>query len=157
MPGWRLVVCNQNHDQVGNRARGDRFTETLDDDQLALAALLTLAGPFTPMLFMGEEWAASSPFPFFTCHPEPELGRAVSEGRVREFERMAWDVSTIPDPQDPGDLPLRQARLVRARVRPARDDPGGLPDAGRAAAAAARAHRPRHAPHALRGRGRPRS
>jgi len=53
------------------------------------------------MLFMGEEWAASSPFPFFTSHPEPELGRAVSEGRVREFAKMAWDVSTIPDPQDP--------------------------------------------------------
>jgi malto-oligosyltrehalose synthase/malto-oligosyltrehalose trehalohydrolase len=109
MPGWRLVVCNQNHDQVGNRARGDRLTERLDDDQLALAALFTLAGPFTPMLFMGEEWAASTPFPFFTSHPEPELGRAVSEGRVREFERMAWDVSTIPDPQDPETF--RSAKL----------------------------------------------
>ncbi len=102
VPAWRLVVSAQNHDQVGNRARGDRFPEQLDDDQLALAALFTLTGPFTPMLFQGEEWASSSPFPFFTSHPEPDLARAVSEGRVREFERMAWDVSTVPDPQDPG-------------------------------------------------------
>ena len=101
MPAWRLVVCNQNHDQVGNRARGDRLTETLDVDQLAAAALLTLAGPFTPMLFQGEEWGASSPFAFFTSHPEEELGRAVSEGRLREFERMDWDAGTVPDPQDP--------------------------------------------------------
>ena len=75
MPTWRLVVANQNHDQIGNRARGDRLAEHLDDDQLACAALLTLAGPFTPMLFMGEEWAASTPFAFFTSHPEPELGQ----------------------------------------------------------------------------------
>lgn len=101
MPTWRLVVCNQNHDQIGNRARGDRLTEHLDDDQLACAALLTLAGPFTPMLFMGEEWAASTPFQFFTSHPEPELGRATAEGRIEEFEKMGWDPAVVPDPQDP--------------------------------------------------------
>ncbi len=101
MPGWRLVVCNQNHDQVGNRARGDRLAEQLDDDQLACAALLTLAGPFTPMLFQGEEWAATAPFAFFTSHPEEELGRAVTEGRTREFAQMGWDLGAVPDPQDP--------------------------------------------------------
>ena len=101
MPTWRLVVCSQNHDQIGNRARGDRLTETLDDDQLACAALLTLAGPFTPMLFQGEEWAASTPFQFFTSHPEPELGKATAEGRIAEFERMGWDPAVVPDPQDP--------------------------------------------------------
>ena len=101
VPGWRLVVANQNHDQVGNRARGDRLTESLDDDRLAVAALLTLTSPFTPMLFMGEEWGASTPFAFFTSHPEPELGKAVSEGRLGEFAKMAWDVTTVPDPQDP--------------------------------------------------------
>ena len=86
MPTWRLVVCNQNHDQVGNRAAGDRLTERLDEDQLLCAALLTLAGPFTPMLFQGEEWAASAPFQFFTSHPEPELGHGHGRGtdaRVR--------------------------------------------------------------------------
>ena len=101
MPAWRLVVCNQNHDQVGNRARGDRLTERLDDDQLACAALLTLCGPFTPMLFQGEEWAATAPFAFFTSHPEADLGRAVSEGRVKEFAKMGWDLSQVPDPQEP--------------------------------------------------------
>lgn len=101
MPTWRLVVANQNHDQVGNRARGDRLAEHLDDDQLACAALLTLAGPFTPMLFMGEEWAASTPFAFFTSHPEPELGRATAEGRIAEFEKMGWDPDEVLDPQDP--------------------------------------------------------
>lgn len=101
MPTWRLVVANQNHDQVGNRARGDRLAEHLDDDQLACAALLTLAGPFTPMLFMGEEWAASTPFAFFTSHPEPELGKATADGRIDEFEKMGWDPAEVLDPQDP--------------------------------------------------------
>lgn len=101
MPAWRLVVADQNHDQIGNRARGDRLAEHLDDDQLACAALLLLTAPFTPMLFMGEEWAASTPFQFFTSHPEPELGRATAEGRIAEFEKMGWDPAEVPDPQDP--------------------------------------------------------
>jgi maltooligosyltrehalose trehalohydrolase len=101
MPTWRLVVCSQNHDQIGNRARGDRLTEHLDDDQLACAALLTLCGQYSPMLFMGEEWAASTPFQFFTSHPEPDLGRITAEGRIQEFERMGWDPAEVPDPQDP--------------------------------------------------------
>jgi maltooligosyltrehalose trehalohydrolase len=101
MPTWRLVVCSQNHDQVGNRAAGDRITQTLDDDQLACAALLTLCGPFTPMLFQGEEWAASTPFQFFTSHPEADLGRATAEGRIAEFAEHGWDAAAVPDPQDP--------------------------------------------------------
>ncbi|ERG63231.1 hypothetical protein L332_02030 [Agrococcus pavilionensis RW1] len=98
---WRLVVSAQNHDQIGNRARGDRITEVLDESQLLCAALLLYAGPFTPMLFMGEEWAASTPFQFFTSHPEPELGTATAEGRLEEFEQMGWDPAVVPDPQDP--------------------------------------------------------
>ncbi len=101
MPTWRLVVSSQNHDQVGNRAVGDRITEALDLDQLACAALLTLCGPFTPMLFQGEEWAATTPFQFFTSHPEEELGRLTAEGRVQEFARHGWDPDAVPDPQDP--------------------------------------------------------
>ncbi|MFB9315202.1 malto-oligosyltrehalose trehalohydrolase [Nocardioides plantarum] len=101
MPTWRLVVCSQNHDQIGNRAVGDRITDVLDDDQLACAALLTLAGPFTPMLFQGEEWAARTPFQFFTSHTEPELGKATAEGRIAEFAQMGWDPAVVPDPQDP--------------------------------------------------------
>ncbi|MBM0123292.1 malto-oligosyltrehalose trehalohydrolase [Pimelobacter simplex] len=101
MPAWRLVVCAQNHDQIGNRARGDRTAEHLDDERLLCAALLTLAAPFTPMLFQGEEWAASTPFAFFTSHPEPELAKATAEGRLAEFERMGWDPDQVLDPQDP--------------------------------------------------------
>jgi len=101
MPTWRLVVANQNHDQIGNRAIGDRLSATLDFGQLAIAAVLTLAGPFTPMLFMGEEWGASTPWQFFTSHPEPELGKATAEGRIREFEKMGWDPDVVPDPQAP--------------------------------------------------------
>ncbi len=105
LPTWRLVVANQNHDQIGNRAVGDRLSDPspghLDDDQLVCAALLTLAGPFTPMLFQGEEWAASTPFQFFTSHPEAELGRLTAEGRIREFAQMGWDPAVVPDPQDP--------------------------------------------------------
>ncbi|BDZ49934.1 malto-oligosyltrehalose trehalohydrolase [Frondihabitans sucicola] len=101
MPGWRLVVANQNHDQIGNRAVGDRLAASLDDGQLAIAAALTLTAPFTPMLFMGEEWAASTPWQFFTSHPEPELGEATATGRIAEFAKMGWDPAVVPDPQDP--------------------------------------------------------
>ena len=96
-----LVVCLQNHDQIGNRAIGDRLTATLSDGKLAIGAVLTMTSPFTPMLFMGEEFAASTPWQFFTSHPEPELGKATAEGRIKEFERMGWDPAVVPDPQDP--------------------------------------------------------
>ena len=96
-----LVVCNQNHDQIGNRATGDRLSQTLGYGQLALAAVATLTAPFTPMLFMGEEYGASTPWQFFTSHPEPDLGKATAEGRIKEFERMGWDPDVVPDPQDP--------------------------------------------------------
>jgi maltooligosyltrehalose trehalohydrolase len=100
-PTWRLVTFSQDHDQIGNRAAGDRLTATLDYGQLAIAAVLTVASPFTPMLFMGEEWGASTPWQFFTSHPEPELGKATAEGRIAEFAAMGWDPATVPDPQDP--------------------------------------------------------
>ncbi len=101
VPAWRLVVCSANHDQVGNRARGDRPEEVLDADQLACAALLTLTSGFTPMLFMGQEWAASTPFPYFTAYTDPQIGQAVSEGRLAEFADMGWNRDQVPDPQDP--------------------------------------------------------
>ncbi|GEK78978.1 malto-oligosyltrehalose trehalohydrolase [Agrococcus baldri] len=112
---WRLVVSAQNHDQIGNRARGDRITEALEESRLLCAALLLYAGPSTPMLFMGEEWAASTPFQFFTSHPEPELGRLTGEGRLAEFERMGWDPSVVPDPQDPGSF--ERSKLDWAELR----------------------------------------
>jgi len=101
LPGWKLVTFAQDHDQIGNRATGDRLSATLDFDQLAVSAVLTLIGPNTPMLFMGEEWGAATPWQFFTSHPEPELGEAVTKGRIKEFERMGWDPDVVPNPQDP--------------------------------------------------------
>jgi len=98
---WRLVTFTQDHDQIGNRAVGDRLSQTLDEGGLRLEAVLTLMGPFTPMIFMGEEWGASTPWQFFTSHPEPELGKATAEGRIAEFEKMGWDPDVVPDPQDP--------------------------------------------------------
>ena len=101
IPTSRLITFSQDHDQIGNRAAGDRLSQSLDEGGLAIAAVLTVLSPFTPMLFMGEEWAASTPWQFFTSHPEPELGRATAEGRIAEFAAMGWDRSVVPDPQDP--------------------------------------------------------
>ena len=100
-PGWRFVVCLQNHDQVGNRAVGDRLPELVSPALLRVGAVLLLTSPFTPMLWMGEEWAASTRWPFFTSHPEPALAKVTAEGRVAEFGEHGWDVSQMIDPQDP--------------------------------------------------------
>jgi maltooligosyltrehalose trehalohydrolase len=98
LPRHRFVAFSQNHDQVGNRARGDRLAHIAGVDRAKLAAALVLCGPFTPMLFMGEEWAASSPFPYF-CGPRDDvLDDAVRRGRHEEFAAFDWDVSEIPDP-----------------------------------------------------------
>ena len=94
-----FVTFLQNHDQVGNRATGDRIHHGLTPGQHAAAAALILLGPGTPMLFQGEEWAASAPFTFFTDH-DAQLGPLVSAGRAEEFAKMGWD-GEVPDPQDP--------------------------------------------------------
>ncbi|WP_018653521.1 malto-oligosyltrehalose trehalohydrolase [Actinomadura flavalba] len=100
VPASRFVTFLQNHDQIGNRASGDRITATLSPGLLRVGAALLLLGPYTPMLFMGEEWGARTPWRYFTDHREPELARAVSEGRRREFARYGW-ADEVPDPQDP--------------------------------------------------------
>ncbi|WP_053758348.1 malto-oligosyltrehalose trehalohydrolase [Streptomyces sp. AS58] len=97
----RLLGYSQTHDQVGNRAQGDRLSATLSPGLLACAATVTLTGPFTPMLFMGEEWAAGTPWQFFTDHTDPELAEAVRRGRRREFAAHGWAEEDVPDPQDP--------------------------------------------------------
>ncbi|HEY3956768.1 MAG TPA: malto-oligosyltrehalose trehalohydrolase [Streptosporangiaceae bacterium] len=101
LAGSQFVVCTQNHDQVGNRAAGERGAALMSDGRLRVAAALLLTAPFVPMLFQGEEWGASTPFQYFTGHPGPELGRAVSEGRRHEFASFGWDPAAVPDPQDP--------------------------------------------------------
>ncbi|HYT10439.1 MAG TPA: DUF3459 domain-containing protein, partial [Mycobacteriales bacterium] len=91
----------QNHDQVGNRALGDRISATVSPDLLKVGSGLLLTSPFTPMLWMGEEWAASTPWQFFTSHPEPDLAASVRSGRKEEFAGHGWTTDEVPDPQDP--------------------------------------------------------
>jgi maltooligosyltrehalose trehalohydrolase len=100
-PAHRFLGYAQTHDQVGNRALGDRLSSTLAPGLLACAAALVLTGPFTPMLFMGEEWGARTPWQFFTDHTDPELAEAVSNGRRREFAEHGWAEQEVPDPQSP--------------------------------------------------------
>jgi maltooligosyltrehalose trehalohydrolase len=100
VPGWRFVVSLQTHDQVGNRAVGDRLSATLDPGTLACGAALLLTSAGTPMLFMGEEWGASTPWQYFTDHPDPDLADAVRQGRRDEFAAHGWDRDDVPDPQD---------------------------------------------------------
>jgi len=103
----RFVVFSANHDQVGNRALGDRPSAVLDDGQQAVSAALVVLGPYTPMLFMGEEWGARTPFQYFTDHAEPELAEAIRRGRAAEFASHGWaevygGEVEVPDPQDRG-------------------------------------------------------
>jgi maltooligosyltrehalose trehalohydrolase len=120
--GHRFVVCASNHDQVGNRALGDRPSARLAPGLLAVEAALVLLSPFTPMLFMGEEWGAATPWQYFTSYPDPDLGAAVSRGRQTEFGGHGWrdlygeDVA-VPDPQDPETFRrsvLDRSELTRA-------------------------------------------
>ena len=103
-PGYRFVAFLQDHDQVGNRALGDRLSgepDALPPELLKVGAALLLTAPFTPMLWMGEEWGASTPWQFFTSHPEPELAASVAAGRRDEFAGHGWATGDVPDPQDP--------------------------------------------------------
>ena len=101
IPARRFLAYLQNHDQIGNRAGGERSAALMSVERLKIAAALVILSPFVPMLFQGEEWAASTPFQYFTDHPDPDLGRAVSQGRRREFASFGWDEGDVPDPQDP--------------------------------------------------------
>jgi maltooligosyltrehalose trehalohydrolase len=84
---------------VGNRALGDRISHIAGLDRAKIAAAIVLLSPFVPMLFQGEEWAASSPFQYFADHDDRELARLVSEGRKREFSAFGWAPEMIPDPE----------------------------------------------------------
>lgn len=141
LPDRSFVVCLQSHDQVGNRAFGDRLTATVDLPAYRAATALLLCLSQTPLLFQGQEWAASMPFQYFTDH-DPELGRVVTEGRRREFQhfRAFADPASrehIPDPQDPatfarskldwsesrGGAHAAVLRLHRTLLRLRRDEP----------------------------------
>ncbi|HET9255574.1 MAG TPA: malto-oligosyltrehalose trehalohydrolase [Pseudonocardiaceae bacterium] len=100
LPGWKFVAYLQNHDQVGNRATGDRISATLSPGLLACGAALVLCSPYTPMIFMGEEWGAATPFQFFSFMPDPQLREAIRRGRFAEFAEHGWDATDVPDPND---------------------------------------------------------
>ncbi len=110
--GARLVVCAQNHDQVGNRALGDRLAPEL----LRVAQAVVLFSPFTPLLFQGEEYGESAPFQFFTDHIDPLIADATREGRRREFECFTAFGEDVPDPQD-------VATFERSKLAPRAADP----------------------------------
>lgn len=99
--GRSFVAYTTTHDQVGNRAVGDRPSEYLTQGRLAGRAALVLLSPFTPMLFMGEEWACPSPWQFFVDFADESLKDAVRQGRRKEFERHGWAADDVPDPTDP--------------------------------------------------------
>jgi maltooligosyltrehalose trehalohydrolase len=101
LPAARFVHCMQNHDQVGNRARGERSSHLMSVGRLKIAAALVLMPPYVPLLFQGEEWGATAAFQYFTEHEDPDLARAVSEGRRREFVAFGWQPEDVPDPQAP--------------------------------------------------------
>ncbi|HUO71051.1 MAG TPA: alpha-amylase family glycosyl hydrolase [Solirubrobacteraceae bacterium] len=110
--GRRLVVCAQNHDQVGNRALGDR----LRGRDLRLAAFCSILSPGTPLLFQGEEYDESHPFQYFTDHIDPLIAEMTRDGRRREFSEFSeFTARDIPDPQDP-------ATFERSKLEPARGD-----------------------------------
>jgi len=113
----RFVVCNQNHDQVGNRAKGERLSALVDFEGLKLAAGITLLCPFVPMLFMGEEYGEVAPFLYFTSHGDRDLGEAVRRGRQAEFSSFGWE-GGIPDPQAESTFTASTLHLSLAEQEP---------------------------------------
>jgi len=117
VPGDRFVICVQNHDQVGNRARGDRLATLVVPAALRLAAAILLLSPYVPLLFMGEEYGEVAPFLYFVGHTDPGLVEAVREGRRKEFAAFAWS-GQIPDPADAATFEASRLRWKEAQ-RPA--------------------------------------
>ncbi len=105
IPAHCFIVFAQNHDQVGNRMRGERLSQLVSLEALKLAAGIVLLSPFIPLLFMGEEYGETAPFPYFISHSEPELVEAVRRGRQQEFTAFQWQ-GDLPDPQDEATFSL---------------------------------------------------
>ena len=118
LPPGRFLGYSQTHDQVGNRAQGERLSMLVGPGRQRMAAALVLCAPFVPMLFQGEEWAASTPFQYFTDHDDPVLGKAVSEGRRREFASFGWKPEDVPDPQDPETFSRSALNWAEAEQEP---------------------------------------
>jgi maltooligosyltrehalose trehalohydrolase len=119
--GHRLLGYAQDHDQIGNRATGERLSALVSPELVKVAAALVLTAPFTPMLFMGEEWAASTPWQFFTDHEDPELAEAVRAGRRDEFKAFGWKHEEVPDPQHPTTIEQSTLKWDELTVAPHAD------------------------------------
>jgi maltooligosyltrehalose trehalohydrolase len=119
--GHRLLGYGQDHDQVGNRAAGERLSALVSPELVKVAAALVLTAPFTPMLFMGEEWAASTPWQYFTDHEDPELAEAVRVGRRGEFKAFGWKHEDVPDPQHPTTIERSTLKWAELDVAPHAD------------------------------------
>ncbi|MDQ2688843.1 MAG: malto-oligosyltrehalose trehalohydrolase [Chloroflexota bacterium] len=119
--GDRLIGFAQNHDQIGNRARGERLVHLVGRGRAKIAAAVLLTAPFVPLIFQGEEWAASTPFLYFSDHRDPGLAEAVRAGRRSEFAAFGWHPDEIPDPQDAATF---RASVLRRdeRAEPERAD-----------------------------------
>jgi maltooligosyltrehalose trehalohydrolase len=112
----RFLGFIQNHDQIGNRALGDRLSEISGFDRAKIAAAVVLLSPFVPLLFQGEEWAASTPFQYFADHDDPEMARSVSEGRKKEFAAFGWKPESIPDPEKAGTFERSKLKWDEVRT-----------------------------------------
>jgi maltooligosyltrehalose trehalohydrolase len=117
LPGESFVVCIQNHDQIGNRALGERLGALVGRDDEQLAAVLLLTAPFVPLLFMGQEHGETAPFLFFTSHSDAALVAGVRHGRAAEFASFGWDPAALPDPQDPATFERSRPRRPGGPVR----------------------------------------
>ncbi len=142
VPGWRFVASLQTHDQVGNRAIGDRLSALVEPGLLACGAAILLTSPWTPMLFMGEEWGASTPWQYFTDHTDRALGEAVAQRPARRVRRPRVVRDGRARPAGPGDVRAVEARLGRAREGAARPAAAVVPAAARAAPRASGPARP---------------
>ena len=114
-----FVVCDQNHDQVGNRALGERLSQLVSFEGLKLAAGITLLSPFVPLLFMGEEYGETTPFQYFTSHTDPQLAEAVRRGRKEDFLAFDWK-GDVPDPQAESTFAASKLRLSLSEEEPHR-------------------------------------
>lgn len=135
-PMHAFVTYTTTHDQTGNRAIGDRPSMNLSPAQQVLKAAVIACSPFTPMLFQGEEWGASTPFAFFSSHENDELQRLTREGRLREFARAGWNPQEVADPSDPATF--ENSRLDWSEV--AAEDHSAILDAYRELFALRRSH-----------------
>ena len=149
LSGHHFLGYAQTHDQVGNRAKGERSSHLMNAGRLKIAAALVLTSPFVPMLFHGEEWGASTPLLYFSGHEDLELGRAVSEGRKREFAAFGWDPGDIPDPQARETFEPRSLNWSELDREPHREHSGLASRSYSSARADAGIARRPHGPHCV--------